>query len=287
MGTSTLLSHSQPLTELLAEAECVARSDAKVLITGESGVGKELVARFIHERSSRSRRPLITINCAGVPESLLESELFGHVRGSFTDAHRDRRGLLEMADGGTVLPRRSRRDEPAHAGPAAAIPRDRRDSARRIRPAARRRSTSGSSRRPIAICSSGRREGVPRRPLLPPQRRAPRRAAAARAPRRHRAAVRSLCPRPGRTESAPRVRARRRRACVSGSGALAWQCPRAAECRRACGPAICGPDGDAGRSAQPDWTQREYATAAAAQADDVETLARSTRRRSRVRTTIE
>lgn len=103
MGSNTLLSHSQLLTELLAEARCVARSDAKVLITGESGVGKELVAKFIHEHSSRSRRPLITVNCAGVPESLLESELFGHVRGSFTDAHRDRRGLLEVADGGTVF----------------------------------------------------------------------------------------------------------------------------------------------------------------------------------------
>ena len=103
VGSNALLSHSQVLTELLAEAECVARSDAKVLITGESGVGKELVARFIHEHSSRSRRPLITVNCAGLPESLLESELFGHVRGSFTDAHRDRRGLLEMADGGTVF----------------------------------------------------------------------------------------------------------------------------------------------------------------------------------------
>ena len=103
MRSNTLLRHSQVMTDLLAEAECVARSDAKVLITGESGVGKELVARYVHEHSSRSRRPLITVNCAGVPESLLESELFGHMRGSFTDAHRDRRGLLEMADGGTVF----------------------------------------------------------------------------------------------------------------------------------------------------------------------------------------
>jgi DNA-binding NtrC family response regulator len=82
---------------------CAARSDAKVLITGESGVGKEVVARLIHNGSHRARGPLITINCAGVPDSLLESELFGHLRGSFTDAHRDRRGWLEQAQGGTIF----------------------------------------------------------------------------------------------------------------------------------------------------------------------------------------
>src|SRR5436190_20586221 len=103
VGSKTLLRHSQVMTDLLVEAECVARSDAKVLITGESGGGKELFAKFIHEHSSRSRRPLITVNCAGVPESLLESELFGHMRGSFTDAHRDKRGLLESAHCGTVF----------------------------------------------------------------------------------------------------------------------------------------------------------------------------------------
>jgi transcriptional regulator with GAF, ATPase, and Fis domain len=88
---------------VVEEASVVAATDSKILITGESGVGKELLARFIHERSPRSRRPMLTINCAGVPETLLESELFGHMRGSFTDAHRDRRGLLELADGGTIM----------------------------------------------------------------------------------------------------------------------------------------------------------------------------------------
>ena len=83
--------------------ECAARSDAKVLITGESGVGKEIVARLIHQQSRRARMPLITINCAGIPDSLLESELFGHVRGSFTDAYRDKRGWLEQAHGGTIF----------------------------------------------------------------------------------------------------------------------------------------------------------------------------------------
>lgn len=80
-----------------------ARSDAKVLITGESGVGKEIAAHLIHERSPRGHSPLLTLNCAGVAESLLESELFGHMRGSFTDAIRDKAGLFEQAQGGTVF----------------------------------------------------------------------------------------------------------------------------------------------------------------------------------------
>src|SRR5438876_531671 len=86
-----------------SESECAARSDAKVLLTGESGVGKDIAARIIHQRSARSNRPFITINCVSVPDSLLEPELFGHVRGSFTGAFRDRIGLLEAAHRGTVF----------------------------------------------------------------------------------------------------------------------------------------------------------------------------------------
>ena len=98
-----LIGTSAALNAIKEDIEHAARSSAKVLLTGESGVGKEIVARLIHEYSPRVHTPLVTINCAGVPETLLESELFGHVRGSFTGAYRDRIGLLEMASRGTVF----------------------------------------------------------------------------------------------------------------------------------------------------------------------------------------
>jgi transcriptional regulator with GAF, ATPase, and Fis domain len=100
---TALLGASPAIAILQEEIRFAARSDAKVLISGESGVGKELAARLIHEGSPRHRRSLVAINCAGLQDTLLESELFGHVRGSFTDAYRDRTGLLELAHRGTVL----------------------------------------------------------------------------------------------------------------------------------------------------------------------------------------
>jgi transcriptional regulator with GAF, ATPase, and Fis domain len=98
-----LLGHSEAVRNIQTEIDCAARSGAKVLITGETGVGKEVVARLIHERSARNSGRLVTVNCAGLPDSLLESELFGHMRGSFTGAYRDKPGLLEMAPNGTVF----------------------------------------------------------------------------------------------------------------------------------------------------------------------------------------
>jgi len=98
-----LIGRSPAIRELREELAYAARSDAKILITGESGVGKEILARQIHKQSNRVRAQLVTINCAGLPDSLLESELFGHVRGSFTGAYRDKPGLLETAHNGTMF----------------------------------------------------------------------------------------------------------------------------------------------------------------------------------------
>jgi transcriptional regulator with PAS, ATPase and Fis domain len=102
-GHGQLTGTSPQMLELKREIDRIARSSAKVLITGESGVGKELVAREVHARSLRAQRAFVPVNCAGLPETLLESELFGHVKGSFTGAYRDKAGKLELAHEGTIL----------------------------------------------------------------------------------------------------------------------------------------------------------------------------------------
>jgi transcriptional regulator with PAS, ATPase and Fis domain len=102
-GRSALVVANPQMIALIETATRAAASDGKVLITGESGVGKDLIARHIHERSRRSGRPLVAVNCAAVTESLLESELFGHVKGSFTGAYRDKPGKLQVAHRGTIF----------------------------------------------------------------------------------------------------------------------------------------------------------------------------------------
>ncbi|MCK6505574.1 sigma-54 dependent transcriptional regulator [Myxococcota bacterium] len=97
------IGRSAAAVEVMSVIERVAAYPSTVLLTGESGTGKELLARALHERSDRSRAPLVAVNCAAIPESLLESELFGHERGAFTGAVRAHAGLFEQADGGTLL----------------------------------------------------------------------------------------------------------------------------------------------------------------------------------------
>ena len=99
----TLVAESRGMQAVLRQLERVAPSDANVLITGEHGSGKDVVARWIHAASHRAGRPVITVNAGGIAETLFESELFGHVKGAFTDAKTDRVGCFELADGGTLF----------------------------------------------------------------------------------------------------------------------------------------------------------------------------------------
>jgi len=102
-GHYGIVGHSRAVKELLARAERVAASKSTVLLTGETGTGKELVARAIHAKSAQRDMPLIKVNCAAIPETLLESELFGHTRGAFTGAMASKKGRFALADGGSIF----------------------------------------------------------------------------------------------------------------------------------------------------------------------------------------
>ena len=98
-----IIGQSVEIQEVVQVIRQVAPTDITVLITGESGVGKEVIARAIHDASKRSQKSLVTVNCGAIPEGLIESELFGHEKGSFTSAAETRKGYFEIADGGTIF----------------------------------------------------------------------------------------------------------------------------------------------------------------------------------------
>ncbi len=101
--TQEIIGESPAITKIKSHIDVVAPIDARVMITGENGTGKELVARWIHEKSSRSKYQIVEVNCAAIPSELIESELFGHEKGSFTSAHKQRIGKFEQANGGTLF----------------------------------------------------------------------------------------------------------------------------------------------------------------------------------------
>lgn len=102
-NTTEMIGESQPIMEVKEMIERVAPTDARVLIRGSNGTGKELVARWLHEKSNRASAPFIEVNCAAIPSELIESELFGHEKGSFTSAHKQRKGDFEQANSGTLF----------------------------------------------------------------------------------------------------------------------------------------------------------------------------------------
>jgi DNA-binding NtrC family response regulator len=98
-----MIGESSAITHIKEMIEKVAATDARVLVTGPNGTGKELVAHWLHEKSNRTKAPIVEVNCAAIPSELIESELFGHVKGSFTGANKDRAGKFEAANGGTIF----------------------------------------------------------------------------------------------------------------------------------------------------------------------------------------
>ena len=98
-----MIGNSIPIKSVKSIIDKVSSTEARVLITGSNGTGKELVAHWIHQKSNRRHRPLVEVNCAAIPSELIESELFGHLKGAFTGANKDRTGKFEAADGGTLF----------------------------------------------------------------------------------------------------------------------------------------------------------------------------------------
>ena len=183
VGGDGILGSSPVMARLLEQATKVAPTDASVLITGESGTGKDLVARFIHAHSLRSDGPFIAVDCAAMPDGLLESELFGHERGAFTGAVQRTKGLAGRRERRNRIPRRDRRafhDAPIEAAARAGTAAD--AAAGRLAP--HRTRHQGHRGHQSRHRTGGRGGHVPGGPVLPAQRRASALAAAARTRRR-------------------------------------------------------------------------------------------------------
>ena len=232
-----IIGRSRAVREVLGRIVRIAPTDAIVLITGESGTGKELVAKAIHANSKRGERPFVPVNCAAITETLLESELFGHAKGSFTGAVSARKGLFEEADGGTFF-----FDEIAETPITFQAKLLRAIQENEIRRVGENKPIRVNVRIIAAtnqdLLDRRRREAVPAGPLLPPQRRALPAPAAPRAARGH-PGPRRLLPREvraqdGRPPEAPRQRDRRAHALR-----LPRQHPRARAHDRAGGRARC------------------------------------------------
>ena len=220
----------------------VGPSDANVLITGENGTGKGVVAQALHAASSRATRPMVTVNAGGLSEGVFESELFGHVKGAFTDAKTDRVGRFELADGGTLFLDEIANVAPAAAGEAAARARDGRVRAGRLVAHAQgeRARHLRDQRRPVR---GGRRRALPPGPALPPEHGRNPPPAAARAPRGHPAARHALPP-PARAALSQAAHGLRRGGDAgAGRAPLAGQRARAGPRRRARRPHGAGPRG--------------------------------------------
>ena len=188
----TLLGVAPAFRKAVELARKVAPTDASVMITGESGTGKEVIAQFIHHHSRRASRKLVPINCAALPEPLLESEMFGHRKGAFTGADRDKPGLLETANGGTLFLDELTRDVASDPGEAAARAAGWRRAPRRQRAAGCDGGRALRLRDESRSAGGGERGDSARRSLLPAARGADQAAAASPAAGGHRAARESL-----------------------------------------------------------------------------------------------
>ena len=227
-----LIGESEPMRRLKQTIRTIATTNSTVIVSGESGTGKELVARAIHTCSPRSSEPFVSVNCGAFPETLLESELFGYVKGSFTGATANKRGLFELASGGTIF-----LDEIGETTLTMQVKLLRVLQERCIRPVGGGQETPvdvrviAATNKNLSPTRPGR--PVPRRPLLPPQRHPRRGASAARPWRGRRPARQSLPQKVCRADEQERRPPLAREPEDHEGLRLARQCPRAGEHHRA------------------------------------------------------